>query len=70
MNKLEQVTKILHSRKRRLREKLDKLDLIRYAPAIRAVQEEMKRRVMEGIERDYAKWRLACRERRSNEQGA
>ena len=39
-------------RKRRLREKLAKLDAIRYAPAIRAAAAEMKRRVMDKIERE------------------
>jgi len=39
-------------RKRRLREKLAKLDAIRYAPAIRAAADEMKRRVIDKIERE------------------
>ena len=39
-------------RKRRLREKLEKLDAIWYAPAIRAAAAEMKRRVMDKIERE------------------
>lgn len=38
-------------RKRRLREKLARLDEIRYAPSIRAAAAEMKRRVMDKIER-------------------
>lgn len=39
-------------RKRRLREKLEKLDAIRYAPAILAAAAEMKGRVMDKIERE------------------
>lgn len=39
-------------RKRRLREKLEKLDMIRYAPAIQAAAAEMKRRVMDKLERE------------------
>ena len=38
-------------RKRRLREKLAKLDAIRYAPAIRAAAVGIKRRVIDKIER-------------------
>ena len=38
-------------RKRRLREKLEKKDAIRYAPEIRAACEEFKRRLKEKIER-------------------
>lgn len=44
----------MRRRKRRLREKLAKQDTIRYASAIRAVSVEMKRSVMDKIERDIS----------------
>jgi hypothetical protein len=46
-------------RKRRLRDKLAKLDAILYAPAIRAAAAELKRRVIDKIEREiFANSRL------------
>jgi hypothetical protein len=39
-------------RKRRLREKMEKKDKIRYVPAIRTVAAEIKLRVMDKIERE------------------
>jgi hypothetical protein len=50
--RLPQINGDTRRRKRRLREKLEKLDAIRYAPAIRAATAEMKRRVMDKIERE------------------
>jgi ribosomal protein L25 (general stress protein Ctc) len=47
-------------RKRRLREKLAKRDAIRYAPAIRAVAAELKRRVMDKIEREIFANSVIC----------
>ena len=41
-NRMPRINGDTRRRKRRLREKLDKLDLIRYAPAIRAAQRILK----------------------------
>jgi hypothetical protein len=47
-------------RKRRLREKLAKLDTIRYAATIRAAAAEMKRRVTDRIEREIFLEEASC----------